>query len=246
MKSTTLSEVLVVVAVAAGLAIVHNLYFAKEKSKIDWVYAPRPVGSVVTDTSFFTTSLPPDTVKDIQQPTTTATTGISPDSAARLAKLEFLKKDSLKAAKVRIADSLAKLRASTLSIQPSQQTSSTREDSTIKLPVPIDYNRVVSLLKMPNVTFIDARKTEEHNKGHFPGSKHVDIQAFQGDPAYRGQCMQLLYSLPKDQPVVAYCGGGNCELSHELCDELIRIGFKKVCIYLGGWNEYSEKQGLKK
>jgi len=84
----------------------------------------------------------------------------------------------------------------------------------------------------------------EH-QGDIKGSILIDIQEVQGDPAARGRAMQTLYPLPKDKPIVAYCGGGACELSHELCDLLINIGFKKVFIYLGGWNEFKEKQGLK-
>jgi rhodanese-related sulfurtransferase len=74
---------------------------------------------------------------------------------------------------------------------------------------------------------------------------NVDVLQFQANPQYRDECMRLLYSLPKDKILVAYCGGGNCELSHELCDIMIPMGFTKVFIYLGGWNEYKEKQGMK-
>jgi rhodanese-related sulfurtransferase len=114
-----------------------------------------------------------------------------------------------------------------------------------KLPVAINYDQVMKLVKN-GATFLDARKSAEHEKGSIPGSKNIDILEFQSNPNYRNQCMQLLYSLPKDKIVVAYCGGGNCELSHELCDILIPMEFKHVLIYLGGWNEYTERQGIKK
>ena len=120
------------------------------------------------------------------------------------------------------------------------------QDGAVKLPVAVNYEQVMKLLARPgSATFIDARKGEEHEKGSFPGSLNVDVLQFQANPMYRDECMRLLYSLPKDKIVVAYCGGGNCELSHELCDIMIPMGFTRVFIYLGGWNEYKEKQGLK-
>jgi rhodanese-related sulfurtransferase len=120
------------------------------------------------------------------------------------------------------------------------------QDGAVKLPVAVNYEQVMKLLARPgSATFIDARKVEEHEKGSFPGSLNVDVLQFQANPLYRDECMRLLYSLPKDKIVVAYCGGGNCELSHELCDIMIPMGFTRVFIYLGGWNEYKEKQGLK-
>lgn len=120
------------------------------------------------------------------------------------------------------------------------------QDGAVKLPVAVNYEQVMKLLARPgSATFIDARKVEEHEKGSFPGSLNVDVLQFQANPVYRDECMRLLYSLPKDKIVVAYCGGGNCELSHELCDIMIPMGFTRVFIYLGGWNEYKEKQGLK-
>ncbi len=123
--------------------------------------------------------------------------------------------------------------------------SNSEASAAAKLPLSVNYEQVVKLLATPGVTFIDARKVEEHEKAALKNSLNVDMVQFPEDPGYRDQSMRLLYSLPKDRPVVAYCGGGNCELSHELCDVLIQMGFSKVFIYLGGWTEYSEKQGLK-
>ncbi len=134
---------------------------------------------------------------------------------------------------------------STQSSAPAQATPKVETPS--KLPIAVTYEQVMKLLSTPNaVTFIDARKAEEHQKSAIPGSVNIDVLNFQADPQYRGECMKTLYSIPKDKIIVSYCGGGNCELSHELCDILIPMGFKKVLIYLGGMNEYSEKQGLNK
>lgn len=105
----------------------------------------------------------------------------------------------------------------------------------------VTYQQVLMLLRNEDVLFMDARRKDEYDGGHIPRAMNVDVQQFELDPSYRNQMMQLLYSLDKRRPVVAYCGGGNCELSHKLADVLRSVGFEHIFIYTGGWNEYSTK-----
>jgi 3-mercaptopyruvate sulfurtransferase SseA len=105
----------------------------------------------------------------------------------------------------------------------------------------VTYQQVLMLLRNEDVLFMDARRKDEYDGGHIPRAVNVDIQQFELDPTYRSQMMQHLYSLDKRRPVVTYCGGGNCELSHKLADVLRSVGFEHVFIYTGGWNEYSTK-----
>lgn len=105
----------------------------------------------------------------------------------------------------------------------------------------VTYNQVLMMLRNEDVIFMDARRHEEYQQGHIPRAVNVDIQLFELDPNYRNTTMQMLYSLDKQRPIVTYCGGGNCELSHKLSDVLLSLGFEHVFIYLGGWNEYSAK-----
>lgn len=105
----------------------------------------------------------------------------------------------------------------------------------------VTYQQVQMMLRNEDVLFMDARRKDEYDQGHIPRAINVDIQLFELDPTYRNTVMQMLYSLDKQRPVVTYCGGGNCELSHKLSELLTSIGFDNVFIYLGGWNEYSSK-----
>lgn len=105
----------------------------------------------------------------------------------------------------------------------------------------VTYQQVLMMLRNEDVLFMDARRKDEYDQGHIPRAINVDIQLLELDPTYRNTIMQMLYSLDKRRPVVTYCGGGNCELSHKLSELLTSIGFDKVFIYLGGWNEYSSK-----
>jgi rhodanese-related sulfurtransferase len=81
--------------------------------------------------------------------------------------------------------------------------------------------------------FIDARPAEQFSQGHIPGAINIYAEDF------RDHIPELL-KLPMDTLVVAYCGGGLCELSHELADQLRTLGFKKVVVYTGGTTEWNE------
>jgi rhodanese-related sulfurtransferase len=255
MKSTTIREALVIITISAGLGLAYNAFFANKP--IAWVYTPPPVSTV--DTSTFN-----NIIGDTYKPASYADKAIAnidsalsqsrKDSIAlALAMTEKLKRDSLKKLDKNIKDSLAKLtklkdsslKRTSGQLPPNNDLTPKETTPAVKLPIAVTYEQVVKMQSMPNVKFIDARKKEEHDKGHISGSLHVDIQQFQANPAEQGNYMRMLYGLPKDQPVVAYCGGGACELSHELCDVLVQIGFKKVFIYLGGWEEYSKKKSGK-
>ncbi len=81
---------------------------------------------------------------------------------------------------------------------------------------------------------MDARSAEHHAEGNIPNSINIDVQDFQSN-------IPKVIGLPRDQAIVVYCGGGNCDLSHELANNLSALGFKKVFVYTGGWDEWKTK-----
>ena len=89
------------------------------------------------------------------------------------------------------------------------------------------------LLDEKRATFIDARRADQFEKGHIPGSLNIYAYEF-------GDNIPKIMNLPKDRLIVIYCDGGLCELSHDLSDELITFGFKRIVIYQGGWEEWNE------
>lgn len=245
LSASVLRESAVIIAVSAILAFVVNTWY--HPTPLPYVYESRKVATAgddvfnslvnsqsaasasATPPEPSTTALPTSTLPvpggNIKQAQNTTTEGGAPKKTpAQTANAE--------------SDKTQHADQSSISAPTAQEP--------LKLPIAISYEQVMKLLARPGTaTFIDARKKEEHEKGAFSNSLNIDVLQFQANPQYRDDCMRLLYSLPKDKIVVAYCGGGNCELSHELCDIMIPMGFTKVFIYLGGWNEYKEKQGIK-
>ena len=97
----------------------------------------------------------------------------------------------------------------------------------------INYVQVKKLLADPSVMVIDARNEHEFAEGHLPKARNIFAMEFQ-------QYIPELIGMNKDIRIIVYCGGGQCELSHELSTNLIGLGFKKVYIYLGGWEDWKK------
>jgi rhodanese-related sulfurtransferase len=81
---------------------------------------------------------------------------------------------------------------------------------------------------------IDARDPYEYEEGHLPGSINLPYETAISDPA-------LLESLDTGgRPIIAYCGGGDCEVSYSLALELVASGYERVAVYVGGFPEWQE------
>lgn len=84
------------------------------------------------------------------------------------------------------------------------------------------------------VKFIDARMPDDYAAGHIKGAYNIP---FDGDESYR----EILNNFSKDELIVVYCSGTDCDLSIYLGNELFEKGFKRVYVFFGGWNEWIEK-----
>lgn len=100
-------------------------------------------------------------------------------------------------------------------------------------PLAIKIDKAYQLYKQ-GVKFIDARMPEEYAEGHIKGAINIP---FDGDESYRN----ILNSFSKDEVLVTYCSGTECDVSILLGDELFEKGFKKVYIFFGGWNDWVER-----
>jgi rhodanese-related sulfurtransferase len=115
----------------------------------------------------------------------------------------------------------------------SYKSKKTTDDNNFKEPLAIKIDKAYQLFKQ-GVKFIDARMPEEYSEGHIKGAINIP---FDGDESYRS----VLNSFSKDEILVTYCSGTDCDLSILLGDELFNKGFKKVYIFFGGWNDWLER-----
>ncbi len=83
--------------------------------------------------------------------------------------------------------------------------------------------------------FLDARKPEEYQDGHILGA--LNFFANEMDKF----APIVMPRLPdKNQDVVCYCHGGDCDLALEVAKSLIAQGYQQVEVYLGGWPEWKK------
>lgn len=102
-----------------------------------------------------------------------------------------------------------------------------------KEPKAIKIDFAYKLFKQ-GVKFIDARPVEEFTEGHIKGAVNIP---FYGSENYEN----ILNKISKDEFVVTYCSGEDCDLSILLGDELFNKGYKKVYVFFGGWNDWLNK-----
>ena len=80
--------------------------------------------------------------------------------------------------------------------------------------------------------FIDARPKDDYERGHIRGARslpwHEVDQRF----------MEVTKDISLETPIITYCDGKTCDLSHKLANFLIEMGFKNVKVLVNGWTKW--------
>lgn len=100
-------------------------------------------------------------------------------------------------------------------------------------PVQIQLDAVKRLFDAGAALFVDARDFEDYAGGHIAGALNIPYDLATVEP----ERLQGLDS--GGRPIVAYCGGGTCEVSLGLAEELIDAGQTRVVVYVGGYDEWA-------
>lgn len=87
------------------------------------------------------------------------------------------------------------------------------------------------------VIFIDARSKDDFKNGHIKGARNlpwheVDLKF-----------VDVTKDISVNTPIITYCDGETCELSHNLAKFLLDSGFTNVQILINGWTKW-QKAGL--
>jgi rhodanese-related sulfurtransferase len=82
--------------------------------------------------------------------------------------------------------------------------------------------------------FLDARSATDYDLRHIKGALNLPVTHFElYYPKLKGM-------MPKDADIVVYCEGEECGASLHLSEELIRLQYKNVKVFLGGWVEWNK------
>jgi len=84
---------------------------------------------------------------------------------------------------------------------------------------------------------LDARPPDQYEQGHLPGA----INCFAYDPEQ--YLPRVLQAIAPGTPVMVYCSGEDCEDSRFLAQSLQEVGYKRLYVYKGGYDEW-RRQGL--
>jgi rhodanese-related sulfurtransferase len=106
----------------------------------------------------------------------------------------------------------------------------TEKEDVQKEPLSINLKQAYILYKR-NTLFIDAREPEDYRIGHIKNAINIPADHFD-DYEFK------LDKIDKDQPIVTYCAGSDCDLSIVLGNILSDMGYKKIYVFFGGWNNW--------
>ncbi|MBZ0203476.1 MAG: rhodanese-like domain-containing protein [Ignavibacteria bacterium] len=78
--------------------------------------------------------------------------------------------------------------------------------------------------------FLDARDAADYNAGHIQGAISIPFHEIE-------KYKERLNDLPKDAVYITYCSSA-CDVSIDMAYYMAKMGFKKVYIFHGGWDEW--------
>jgi len=98
--------------------------------------------------------------------------------------------------------------------------------------VSVDYIKKMTDQKA-DMLIVDSRpKRKRYDKGHITGAVSIPDSQFD----------KMIDQLPEDKEklVVFYCGGYKCKLSHKSAGKAIKLGYKNVKVFSGGYPEWKQ------
>lgn len=98
----------------------------------------------------------------------------------------------------------------------------------------LSKDRLKAIMDTGTAIIIDARSENEYAEGHVRGALNIPYESFVDH--YR----DLEAYVPMDATVICYCRSVTCDLSDHLAQELRLMGYEKVLLYRGGWDEWIE------
>lgn len=95
--------------------------------------------------------------------------------------------------------------------------------------------RIETATEWPDVLWVDARSSREFNEGHIPGAILLN------EEEWEALFFDFIGVWDGEQPVVVYCGGGQCLASHRVAERLrTDLATDKIYVLKGGWPEWEK------
>lgn len=101
-------------------------------------------------------------------------------------------------------------------------------------PVQIELGALKQYYDAEAAIIIDARDPEDYEEAHISGAMNIPYDVALSDP----EGLERLDTA--GMPIITYCGGGTCEVSLTVAEELVMAGHPRVAVYIGGFSEWEE------
>ena len=113
-------------------------------------------------------------------------------------------------------------------------------------PSDLDLQKFDAIVKGGQGIVLDARPELFHRLGHVPGALSLPREDF--DAAFAGLRPRL--EAYRAGPIAVYCSDETCDDSRLVQGRLVALGYERVSVFPGGWEEWSgaglPKEGLQR
>jgi rhodanese-related sulfurtransferase len=83
--------------------------------------------------------------------------------------------------------------------------------------------------RLGEVFFLDARAPADYRAGHIAAARNLPWGSFEE------QLPVVQPMLTPNTPIIVYCDGEECDLSHQVLKRLKALGYKDVRVLVNGW-----------
>jgi rhodanese-related sulfurtransferase len=103
-----------------------------------------------------------------------------------------------------------------------------------KEPEELGLEEARSLQASGAACWVDARDPLWFEQGHIPGARSLPRRHF------AEQYAAFAAEVGRDTPLAVYCSDSGCGDSRIVARALLRLGYRNVSVFPGGWQEWSE------
>ena len=107
-----------------------------------------------------------------------------------------------------------------------------RGDTTVGM---VTTEMAQAMAAQPDVIVLDARPRDFYELGHIPGAKNLSREEFDKDYA----ALETELRQP-GKTLLVYCSDSGCEDSGKVAKRLEELGYPKVPLYMGGFQEWED------